>query len=142
MASDKTPDLLELFATSARNRPQRTYSHKGKGSPAVSLPALKPAPDTSTPHNNGVRLQTFYIRNTRSREAKIVREGPAQQLPSLRDQRIDAHDDGSVRHVRDDNEHDATDEPEAAGESNDHSAVDPEEGSFFIPQLLLRRRAL
>ncbi|KAK4099691.1 hypothetical protein N658DRAFT_429261 [Parathielavia hyrcaniae] len=48
MDLDKNPDLQEVLEASARSKPQRTYSHKGRTSRAVSLPALKPAWNTPT----------------------------------------------------------------------------------------------
>jgi hypothetical protein len=84
MASDKVLDPNELFATAAgsRNKPQRTYSHKGKNSrAAVRLPALKPTPKSPIPANTGVRLKRFCIGYANSSELRPALPVPIEELP-------------------------------------------------------------
>ncbi|AEO66676.1 uncharacterized protein THITE_2025306, partial [Thermothielavioides terrestris NRRL 8126] len=59
MASDEVPELSTMFATFIKDRPLRTYSHKGKNSRALSLPALRLDPDKSSVKHSKVRLNIF-----------------------------------------------------------------------------------
>ncbi|KAK4126533.1 hypothetical protein N657DRAFT_593031, partial [Parathielavia appendiculata] len=52
MASDGNQGQLELLETSTKSRPRRTYSHKGRTSWAVSLPALKPSSSSVSCRSN------------------------------------------------------------------------------------------
>jgi hypothetical protein len=84
MASDKVLDPNERFATAtgSRNKPQRTYSHKGKNSrAAVRLPALKPIPKSPIPVNTGVRLKRFCIGYANSSELRPALPVPIEELP-------------------------------------------------------------
>lgn len=73
MASeDGTPQVENLFAVAPRNKPQRTYSHRGKGGRLGLLPALKPTTDVPALANTGVRLQKFRIGRANSWELRPV----------------------------------------------------------------------
>jgi hypothetical protein len=83
MASNEVLSPNELFgtATGTRNKPQRTYSHKGKNSrAAVTLPALKPSRNSPIPGNTGVRLRRFCIGYANSSELRPALPVPIEEL--------------------------------------------------------------
>ncbi|AEO55111.1 hypothetical protein MYCTH_2029593, partial [Thermothelomyces thermophilus ATCC 42464] len=49
MESSQNQDMQQIFVSSTRNRPQRTYSHKGRSNRTFSLPSLKPVSNRSLP---------------------------------------------------------------------------------------------
>jgi hypothetical protein len=57
----------ELFETANRNRPQRTYSHKGRNRSAL-LPALKPSRNSPPPVNKRVEFEAFRVGRSNSWE--------------------------------------------------------------------------
>jgi hypothetical protein len=89
VALDEGQDLQELFATVTKNKPRRTYSHKGRNSQALSLPALKPTLTPATPTNTGVRLQRFRIGNANSWELKPESSVLAEELPVAREEQAE-----------------------------------------------------
>ncbi|KAK3899723.1 hypothetical protein C8A05DRAFT_17883 [Staphylotrichum tortipilum] len=56
-----TPGPSELFAAATRNKPQRTYSHKGRNARIPLLPALKPSRDLPPPAHKRVEFQAVRV---------------------------------------------------------------------------------
>jgi hypothetical protein len=96
VALDEGQDLQELLATATKNKPHRTYSHKGRNSRALSLPALKPTRNPATPTNTGVRLQRFRIGNAKSWEIKPAPLVPVEEPPVVREERAEEDGGGGV----------------------------------------------
>lgn len=96
MASNEVLDPNELFptVTGSRNKPQRTYSHKGKNSRvAVTLPALKPSRNSPILANTGVRLQRFCVGYANSSELRPALPVPIEEL-SIQTQEVEEEADG------------------------------------------------
>lgn len=139
MASNEVLDPNELFATATgtRNKPQRTYSHKGKNSrAAVRLPALKPSPNAPIPANTGVRLQRFCIGYANSSELRPALPVPIEELP-IHTQEVEeeAEVDGDGISYDDVDEIDPH-PPSGSGDEISFSVVDDNEQSM-CPHLLL-----
>ena len=80
---DGNPQVEELFATASRIKPQRTYSHKGRGHREL-LPALKPTTDAYTPANTGVKLRRFRLNKTKRMQPETVTPAAERGPQTLR----------------------------------------------------------
>lgn len=84
MESAQEGDTQRIFTTTARSKSQQTYSHKIRNSRAVSLPALKPAPNEVLRTHAGDKLQKFRICSTDSWKLKEVPPTRLEELPAAR----------------------------------------------------------
>ncbi|KAL2024035.1 hypothetical protein VTK56DRAFT_270 [Thermocarpiscus australiensis] len=90
MAGDEVANFEALLATATRERPLRTYSHKGRSSRAASLPALKPTTTQLTPTNPNHKLQRFRIGHADGLEERQQWGSPIEQPESVQAQPVDA----------------------------------------------------